>query len=86
MFFDKYDGDLCKPCDFGTYQPDEGKFKCLSCGVGLTTRTKVNDLNFMRKELLLTQFHSQQCCQFEQELSLPPFKTFSAFLTKKFEV
>ena len=42
MFFDKYDGDLCKPCDFGTYQPDEGKFKCTSCGVGLTTRTKVS--------------------------------------------
>ena len=40
MFFDKYDGELCKPCDFGTYQPEEGKFKCVSCGVGLTTRTK----------------------------------------------
>jgi hypothetical protein len=45
MYFDKIDVDrvqgvdICKPCPFGTYQPQEGKFKCIPCGVGLTTRT-----------------------------------------------
>ena len=33
--------DLCRPCGFGRYQPEEGRFTCRLCGVGLTTRTKV---------------------------------------------
>ena len=32
---------LCVPCEFGQYQPNEGKFKCIPCGIGLTTRTRV---------------------------------------------
>ena len=38
QFFDKIVG-LCRPCGNGKYQPDEGKFFCYMCGVGLTTRT-----------------------------------------------
>ena len=44
MYFDKIglgDSDgLCLPCGFGKYQPEEGKFSCRLCGLGLTTRTK----------------------------------------------
>jgi len=32
--------NLCRPCGFGNYQPEEGQFRCELCGVGLTTRTK----------------------------------------------
>jgi len=32
--------NLCRPCGFGNYQPEEGQFLCELCGVGLTTRTK----------------------------------------------
>ncbi len=39
QFFDKV-VDLCRPCGYGMYQPEEGKFGCRLCGVGLTTRTK----------------------------------------------
>merc|ERR1712038_2034034 len=37
QFFDKIVG-LCSPCGNGKYQPDEGKFFCYMCGVGLITR------------------------------------------------
>ena len=40
QYFDKI-VDLCRPCGFGRYQPEEGRFTCRLCGVGLTTRTKV---------------------------------------------
>ncbi|GAB6028275.1 hypothetical protein CHUAL_002455 [Chamberlinius hualienensis] len=30
---------LCRSCGHGFYQPDEGKFRCLPCSFGLTTRT-----------------------------------------------
>lgn len=40
-FYDEVDDDgLCRPCGHGRYQPDEGKFSCMMCGPGLTTRTK----------------------------------------------
>jgi len=39
FYYDKIT-DLCRPCGHGRYQPDEGKFSCELCGVGLTTRTK----------------------------------------------
>lgn len=38
-YYDKVT-DLCRPCGHARYQPSEGKFSCLLCGVGLTTRTK----------------------------------------------
>jgi len=31
---------LCRNCGYGKYQPEEGKFSCEICGVGLTTRIK----------------------------------------------
>ncbi|XP_052128948.1 sushi, von Willebrand factor type A, EGF and pentraxin domain-containing protein 1 [Frankliniella occidentalis] len=36
-----YDDDagLCRSCGHGFYQPEEGSFKCLLCGLGKTTRT-----------------------------------------------
>lgn len=30
---------LCRSCGYGFYQPSEGSFKCLLCGLGKTTRT-----------------------------------------------
>ena len=40
QFFDNLDGNgLCRNCGNGKYQPEEGKFSCRLCGVGLTTRT-----------------------------------------------
>lgn len=30
---------LCRSCGHGFYQPDEGSFSCLLCGLGKTTRT-----------------------------------------------
>lgn len=30
---------LCRSCGYGFYQPAEGSFKCLLCGLGKTTRT-----------------------------------------------
>lgn len=33
---------LCRNCDFGTYQEDEGKFKCEQCPLGLTTRSRAS--------------------------------------------
>ena len=39
QYFDKI-VDLCRPCGYGKYQPEEGKFSCRLCGLGLTTRTK----------------------------------------------
>jgi len=33
-------GGLCQLCGFGHYQPEEGKFSCLRCELGKTTRTK----------------------------------------------
>lgn len=30
---------LCKSCGHGFFQPNEGSFKCLLCGLGKTTRT-----------------------------------------------
>lgn len=39
QYFDKI-VDLCRPCGYGKYQPEEGKFSCRLCGIGLTTRTK----------------------------------------------
>lgn len=38
-YYDKVTG-LCRLCGFGRYQPEEGKFTCELCSVGLTTRTK----------------------------------------------
>ncbi|XP_067122803.1 uncharacterized protein [Centruroides vittatus] len=31
--------DLCHPCGYGLYQPQEGSFSCIPCGPGLTTRS-----------------------------------------------
>ena len=31
---------ICRPCGYGKYQPEEGKFSCRLCGLGLTTRTQ----------------------------------------------
>ena len=39
QYFDKI-VDLCRPCGYGKFQPEEGKFSCRLCGIGLTTRTK----------------------------------------------
>ncbi|XP_075226178.1 sushi, von Willebrand factor type A, EGF and pentraxin domain-containing protein uif [Lycorma delicatula] len=33
------DAGLCRSCGHGFYQPSEGSFKCLLCGLGKTTRT-----------------------------------------------
>lgn len=30
---------LCRSCGHGFFQPNEGSFKCLLCGLGKTTRT-----------------------------------------------
>jgi len=30
---------LCRSCGYGFYQPSEGSFKCLLCGLSKTTRT-----------------------------------------------
>lgn len=30
---------LCRSCGHGFFQPSEGSFKCLLCGLGKTTRT-----------------------------------------------
>jgi len=38
-FYDDITG-LCRPCGHGRYQPEAGRFSCMMCGVGLTTRTK----------------------------------------------
>ena len=38
-YYDQVTG-LCRHCGFGRYQPEEGRFSCELCGVGLTTRTK----------------------------------------------
>ncbi|KAF7987305.1 hypothetical protein HCN44_003067 [Aphidius gifuensis] len=37
-FYDDNDG-LCRSCGHGFYQPNEGSFSCLLCGLGKTTRT-----------------------------------------------
>ncbi len=37
QYFDKI-VDLCRPCGYGKFQPEEGKFSCRLCGIGLTTR------------------------------------------------
>ncbi|XP_054265760.1 uncharacterized protein LOC128988471 [Macrosteles quadrilineatus] len=37
-FYDDEAG-LCRSCGHGFYQPNEGSFKCLLCGLGKTTRT-----------------------------------------------
>lgn len=31
--------ESCHPCGYGLYQPQEGSFKCIPCGPGLTTRS-----------------------------------------------
>lgn len=36
----RLESELCDRCGFGYYQPEEGQFECISCGTGLTTRTK----------------------------------------------
>ena len=33
--------NICRPCGYGKYQPEEGSFSCRLCGIGKTTRTKV---------------------------------------------
>ena len=38
-YFDEVTG-LCRPCGIGKYQPNSGKFSCMMCGVGMTTRIK----------------------------------------------
>ena len=38
-YYDEVTG-LCRPCGHGRYQPNSGKFSCIMCGNGLTTRTK----------------------------------------------
>lgn len=40
MYYDKIELKHCRPCGYGKYQPDEGKFSCRLCGLGLTTRTQ----------------------------------------------
>lgn len=37
-YYDEAAG-LCRSCGNGFYQPEEGKFRCLPCSFGLTTRT-----------------------------------------------
>jgi GCC2 and GCC3. len=37
-YFDDEAG-LCRSCGHGFYQPNEGSFSCLLCGLGKTTRT-----------------------------------------------
>ncbi|XP_073992974.1 sushi, von Willebrand factor type A, EGF and pentraxin domain-containing protein uif isoform X1 [Rhodnius prolixus] len=37
-YYDEEAG-LCRSCGHGFYQPNEGSFKCLLCGLGKTTRT-----------------------------------------------
>ncbi len=39
QYFDKII-DLCRPCGYGKYQQEEGRFSCRLCGIGLTTRTQ----------------------------------------------
>ncbi|XP_071439306.1 uncharacterized protein uif isoform X2 [Hetaerina americana] len=34
-----HDAGLCRSCGHGFYQPEEGSFRCLLCGLGKTTRT-----------------------------------------------
>ena len=38
-YYDEVTG-LCRPCGHGRYQPEAGKFSCLMCGTGFTTRMK----------------------------------------------
>lgn len=37
-YFD-HEAGLCRSCGHGFYQPNEGSFSCLLCGLGKTTRT-----------------------------------------------
>jgi ribosomal protein L37E len=37
-YFDDEAG-MCRSCGHGFYQPNEGSFNCLLCGLGKTTRT-----------------------------------------------
>merc|ERR1712079_878064 len=32
MYYDKIELKHCRPCGYGKYQPDEGKFSCRLCG------------------------------------------------------
>lgn len=49
-FFDAQSG-LCKACGYGFYQPNEGSFSCLLCGLGQTTRsTEATSKNECRDE------------------------------------
>lgn len=58
-FYDDEAG-LCRSCGHGFFQPSEGSFKCLLCGLGKTTRTseavsqEVLILFFIGKALGLT--------------------------------
>lgn len=37
-YFD-HEAGLCRSCGHGFYQPNDGSFSCLLCGLGKTTRT-----------------------------------------------
>ena len=41
MFAWQVEVNICRPCGYGKYQPEEGSFSCRLCGIGKTTRTKV---------------------------------------------
>lgn len=38
MYFDDAK-NKCVPCGYGFYQPNEGAFICISCGLDLTTKS-----------------------------------------------
>lgn len=52
-FYDEEAG-LCRSCGHGFFQPSEGSFKCLLCGLGKTTRTSEAVSQEVTKSIQLT--------------------------------
>lgn len=59
---------LCRSCGHGFYQPSEGSFKCLLCGLGKTTRSTEAVTSDVSGLFMLYRSHLQ--CLFVARASL----------------
>lgn len=83
-FYDDEAG-LCRSCGHGFFQPSEGSFKCLLCGLGKTTRTSEAVSQEVLIDIVVVSdrfFRKSSWLDYLSKLSLPFYV--NCFLKKMF--